>query len=540
MSAEEFPGRLHANPEVMRRYFPTRAPRVSPETIYFHERKPTDSYRIVVQGGSTAAGFPYGRFAGLAAMLDERLEATFPSREVEVISTAMAAVNSYTLLDLADEIVDQRPDAVLVYAGHNEFMGVLGVASGLTRQRSREATLLHLRLSGLRVYQLLQHAIASGRDLLAAGDAKEAKALMTRAARGAEIPHGSPLAQAGAEQWRANLHALLDVYAAAGVPVYLGTVVSNEKDLPPFVGGDPSDAESANAWYSRAQGELDAGRAEAARAAFREARDRDALPFRAPTAFNETIREAGERDGVFLVDVQRRFADASPDGIVGRELLLEHVHPNARGYFLLADAYYEALRASGAIGDWSDAPSREQAREESPITAVDRVLADHAVRELEHDFPFREDRVEVAFPEPANDVERLARALHAEEIPWLTAMDRPMQLRRREGRLDRAAAVARNAAQAFPWLPQTNHAIGRLYEDLGRPARARRYLDRSLALTPSHVDTLRALVRTNRALGASPLARAHLERLKHLEPDDPMGPAFEPTGDQRRSASSTE
>lgn len=507
----------------MKRYFPTRAPQVSPETIYFHRHKQKGGYRIVVQGGSTAAGFPYGRFAGLAAMLDERLEATFPNREIEVISTAMAAVNSYTLLDFADEIVALEPDAVLIYAGHNEYLGVLGVASGLTQKRSRAATLLHLRLARFRTYQLLQHGIAGGRAMLAASDASpEPRTLMTRAASGVAIAYESPTYREGARQWQDNLLEILDTYRDAGIPVYLGTLVSNEKDLPPFDGGDPDDEDSANAWFARGRERQNAGDPDAARSAYRNARDRDALPFRAPGAFNDIIRRAAQRDGVQRVDVLRHFESASPDGILGGELLLEHVHPNAEGYFLLADAYYEALRRAEVIGDWSNAPPRSVAEEEMPITAVDRVLAAHALRELENDFPFRETRVEIAFPAPANDVERLAKGLHREELSWLDGMDRLMQLERNAGRLHRAAAIARNAAQAFPWQASANHAAGRFYLELGRPARARKYLDRSLAIAPDDVRTLRALVRVNLQLGTEPLARAHLTRLMRIAPNDPL------------------
>ena len=52
-------------------------------------------------------------------MLEGRIRASQPTRYVEVINTAMSAVNSYTLLDFADEIIAQNPDAVLIYAGHN-------------------------------------------------------------------------------------------------------------------------------------------------------------------------------------------------------------------------------------------------------------------------------------------------------------------------------------------------------------------------------------------------------------------------------------
>jgi len=37
----------------------------------------------------------------------------------------MAAINSYALLDMVDEVIQQSPDAVLIYTGHNEYYGAL-------------------------------------------------------------------------------------------------------------------------------------------------------------------------------------------------------------------------------------------------------------------------------------------------------------------------------------------------------------------------------------------------------------------------------
>jgi tetratricopeptide (TPR) repeat protein len=518
------PDRLRANTEVLRRYFPTRAPQVSPETVDFAKHKRPGSYRLVVQGGSTAAGFPYGQPAGLASMLGERLEATFPNRDIEVVSTAMAAVNSYTLLDFASEIVEIEPDVVLVYAGHNEYMGVMGVASGLTARRSRPATLLHMRLGRFRFFQLLQQLISACRSLL--GEVEQAftpgETLMRQAARGVEVEFGSEVQREGVRQFEANLEALLDTYRSAGIPVYLGTLVSNEKDQKPLAGGDPEAADSANAWFARGRRELTAGNHGTAREAFRNARDRDRLPFRAPEALNEWIRRAVQADGVNLVDVQRRFEQASPGGIVGNELLLEHVHPNAEGYFLLADAFYDALRRNREIGDWSGAPPRDRSRRDMPITAVDRILADQIVRELRADFPFTETRREVAFPVPRNEIEELARQRHEAEIEWMESMDRLMQIHRRAGRENQAAVVARIAAQTYPAERSTNFSAGMLYLRLKQPARARLYLDRSLAADPAHVPTLQALIRVNLALDDKSLARAHLVRLEELDPDHPL------------------
>ena len=133
------PGYLQANPEVVRRFVvdETREPEVEIWPVPFPADKAPETLRIVVQGGSTAAGWPYGYGGSLAGMLQQRLQATLPQRNIEVITTAMTAVNSYTLMDFAEEIIQQQPNAVLIYAGHNEFLGVLGVGSAVSAGRTR-------------------------------------------------------------------------------------------------------------------------------------------------------------------------------------------------------------------------------------------------------------------------------------------------------------------------------------------------------------------------------------------------------------------
>jgi lysophospholipase L1-like esterase len=302
---------------------------------------------------------------------------------------------------------------------------------------------------------------------------------MARAASGSRIAFGSEAWRAGAHQFEANLDRLLAIYRDAGIPVWIGTPVSNEKDRPPFASAAEPEGDTADDWYARGAAALAAGDADAARTAFRNARDRDELPFRATTAFDEIVRRLAAKHGATLVDVQARFAAASQHGIVGHELLLEHVHPNAHGYFLLADAFYDALRDAGAIGDWSRAPSRERAHRDMPITELDRVLGDWAVLELEALPPFRVEAVPFTLPEPRTDVERLARALRDEKIAWVDAMEQLLQRYRRDGRLADAAVVARVAAHAYPTEPAPSRVAGRLYMELGQTVRAQRYLEQS-------------------------------------------------------------
>ena len=190
-----------------------------------------------MQGESSAAGFPYGRWASPAALLQQRLQRAYPDREIEVINTGMAAVTSYVLLDFADEIIAQQPDAVVVYTGHNEFLGIGGVGSSLASANSPALARAIAALRRLHLYRALERglgSLGSGADPLAAREGT----LMSRVVAERSIPLGSPLYERGLEQFRGNLDRLLARYQAAGIPVFIGTLASNERDRAPFASGD--------------------------------------------------------------------------------------------------------------------------------------------------------------------------------------------------------------------------------------------------------------------------------------------------------------
>lgn len=437
----EEPGFLCASPTVVRRFVvdEQNAPRLTIAPVPFRREKPADAFRIFVQGGSTAKGYPYGHGASLAGMLQQRLDRTFPGREIEVVSTATSAVNSYTLLDFSGEILAQQPDAVLIYAGHNEYLGILGVGSEFSVGRRRPVVLSYLALKDLAIFQTLKRALLGARQEPAADGADEdgdedgrpGRTLMATIAAERHIPYGSPLYRRGLEQYRANLGALLRRYRRAGVPVLIGTIVSNERDQRPFQSGhgpgadteawelqrnlgmaalESRDAEAARRAFAEAvaiddlhaEGHFRLGRAleglgrfDEARRAYLAAKDRDELRFRAPEEINAILREVAALHGAHVVEVQEAFVREARNGIVGREFMLEHLHPNVPGYFLLADAFYEALHRQAMIGPWERVVPREQAMEEIPLSAEDRRRGERRIRNLMSDWPFT-DRLERA------------------------------------------------------------------------------------------------------------------------------------------------
>ncbi|MEM9056466.1 MAG: tetratricopeptide repeat protein [Pseudomonadota bacterium] len=548
---------LQANPEVVKRFFarPDAAPVVNIETAFFRAEKPADGLRIFVQGGSSAAGFPYGYGASLAGMLEQRLRRELVDRPIEVVSTAMSAVNSYTLLDFADEIIAQQPDAVLIYAGHNEYLGVQGVGSALSSGLSPGLTRLTQSLRGFATYQLVERALAGGEPDPDA--APPGGTLMARIAREKAIALDSPLYHKGIEQFRGNLSRLLERYRKAGVPVFIGTLVSNERDLPPFVSelasgtdrerwqslfadgvvaleaGRFPDAErslseaialddgAADAWYASARLALRQGESEEARRRFVAAKDRDQLRFRAPDAFNTLIRDVGAEHGAVVVDTHGALAAQSDDGIIGNGLVLEHVHPNLDGYFLLADAFFDALGASGIVGDnFEPRVDEATARFQIPVSQVDRLFGEYKLQRVLNDWPFMPTARSAEPPAPTNAVENLAYQMYHRRIGWLQAMDQLGRYYAGQGNAIEQTRVALILADALPFGVEQQFAAGAALVRAERAPEALRYLERALERQPTHLNSLLALSHARVLTGDRAGARASLTRVLELDPDN--------------------
>lgn len=531
---------LRMNPRVSERWFfgDVDAPGATFDP-FRAERRP-ETLRIVVQGGSSALGFPWFYGGAFPRMLEDRLRRAFPDREVEVVNTALTAVNSHTLRDIADEVVEIEPDAVLIYAGHNEYYGALGVASSVSGG-SPAVVRAYLATRELRLVQ----AIAAVRDALAAGAAPDAgggdgagSTTMARMVAERRIPLGSELFAAGESQLRTNMGDLLAVYRDAGIPVFLGTLISNEGDQPPLLPGDPDpsvdwraiEADAARAIEERdpaalrervadlpardsthAAGFFSLGRVFeglgdtlTAREMYRAARDRDPLRFRAPGRFNDVLRELAEAHGATVVEVEEAFRAASPGGIIGGSLVTEHLHPNLDGYHLMQDAFFRALVESGTVG----APSGETAypRAAIPATPVDSIYGSWLIESLTAGWPFQTDpEVEARLVDelyaraPTSPEEELGKAVFLRRMDWAEAQSRLLAGYESEGRWEEALRPARALAleQAFGYVPKAR--AGALELRLGDREAARRWFEEAAMFAPA-TDPLPAAIL--RAIGS--------------------------------------
>lgn len=533
-----------ANPRVVERFFtsPAQAPQVSIETGYFRTRKVAGALRLVVQGGSSAAGFPFGYGASVAGMLEQRLRREFPEREIEVVTTAMAAINSYALLDFTDEILAIQPDAVLIYAGHNEFLGVLGVGSAYRAARSPPFTRLILTLRRSRLYRTIETLLAPGAAPAGGGDEGT---LMARVAAERRIPLDSPLYRAGVAQFESNLERLLARYRQAGIAVLIATLVSNERDHAPFAS---SESPAASARLQASAAALTAGRVAEAEALARTvveahpgsalaryrlaaalaranrdaealqewqaARDLDELRFRAPTRFGQIIREAAERSAATLVDAEARFRERSPHAAVGAELMLEHLHPNVDGYFLLADAFHDALLARGLPGDATRAVADDVARREVPLSRAEELFGQYKLMRLMNDWPFTDGTRATVLPTADGLEARLAQALYRRELDWPRMQDRLKQAYRAAGDRDEYLRLALILADAFPFVAVAQRDAGEALLERRRTVQAVRYLHRAVTYAPADVQALESYAEAAEAAGLMQEARRAQQRLR--------------------------
>lgn len=501
---------LEPNPRLIQRYFaPNQAPALSMDTQLILKTKPADSFRIVVQGGSTAAGFPYGRWGSLQAMLQQRFKRHYPDKHIEVINTAMAAINSYSLLDLQADILALQPDLVLVYAGHNEFLGLLGAGSAMRVADSRAGTLLYLKLRQLRLFQLMQQLLS----LFAAPveqQKQQQRSLMAQIAQGAAISRDSALYHATLAQYHANMTLLVQGYKQHKVPVMLGTLVSNERDLVPFsalsltdwptllaslhanTSIQPANAVmdhiAANAFIRGRQALLQQDNTRALQL-LQQARDEDSLRFRAPTEFNQLLRDIANTEQLTLVDVEQHFRRHSTAGIIGNELLLEHVHPNTQGYLLLAEAFYQAIVQSGVLGEVT-VDDTMQPEVDLPLTELDTRYAALKIENLLRQYPFSQpERAALPFVE-RDALDKLLR-LRLQNADWLALQQTLAQFYL--DHQDKANAVKALAmlADAMPFDTALWQDTGLLYLQLQQLPLANYYLATTLRQQP---DNLRFLL----------------------------------------------
>jgi tetratricopeptide (TPR) repeat protein len=355
------------------------------EPFLFATEKPAGTCRIFVLGESAAQGAPNNAFR-FGRILEAMLQERFPGR-FEVVTLAMAAINSHVVLEIAHDCARYEPDFFVVYMGNNEVVGPYGPGTVLTSALSN----LPLIRTGirLRATKLGQLVSAMGSGKLAEGGPRVWRGM--EMFLGNQVRADDPRMATTYDHFQQNLEDICRVARDSGAHTVLCTVGSNLRDCPPFASLNRPDltSEQRTSWeasykqgmIAETQGkdadaiasylkaaDIDGSHAELqfrlarcyervgdydnARACYAKARDLDTLRFRADSRINEIIRTVADRpksEGIRLADVAAAIDANSPHGLPGEDLFYEHVHLTFRGNYLLARTVLEQLEAGLAV-----------------------------------------------------------------------------------------------------------------------------------------------------------------------------------------------
>ncbi len=390
VESETYPGHYVMNEFASEKFFNNSKTATVGYYEPFSMNKTDDTYRIFVLGESTTVGFPYGFNGSFHRWLKYRLMFTFPDVNFEIINLSLTAVNSYTIADFARKIVDYEPDAVLIYVGHNEYYGALGVGSTLRIGKNPRLVKSIIILRQLKLYQLLQNLFSKIKN----EENLTEKNLIQQMPADKQIAFNSEKYRQGINQFRYNMNRTCEILDKENIPVLISNVISNEKDLKPFISDEKSEI-SAVIFFNEAEKNYKHGNFDKAKRLYVKAKEYDMLRFRAPEAINTEIENlANSYNHINLVDSKSHFEQASPQRIIGNETLLEHVHPNLYGYALISDAFFIKMKKLKLIeNNWGQAISFEQLLKEMPVNKVDSLKGEYQVQFLLNEWPFTDKPV---------------------------------------------------------------------------------------------------------------------------------------------------
>jgi tetratricopeptide (TPR) repeat protein len=510
------------NPAASKRYFTDQNIATTGYIEPFKKEKDPNTCRIFVLGESTTIGYPYFHNGSFHRWLQYRLMNSFPERKFEVVNLSLTAVNSYTVLGFAKEAVNYQPDAILIYTGHNEYYGVLGVGSTDNIGGNPRIIQIILAIRQYRLVQWLTNIYDNLLKLFRKDQKTKAGTRMELMVQDQKIPFQSDLYKRGIAQFSSNLDQTLQIFNRHQIPVFVSSLVSNEKDMKPFISIDPDsiryagfrktfdsgmiafknrDIKSANAILIRAnqiypfyalcnftlgriayqQGQIDS-----ARVYFENARDLDGLRFRAPGELNKIIgRIALKYPNVHIVNTKKVFEANSGNHIIGNELILEHVHPNLDGYALMSDAFYEAMKKyQFIVPDSTKEMTFLKLKMYMPITKVDSSVGIYKINKLKKSWPFSEAMSADSLNMESQE-DLMAYALANKKSDWFGIMDTLYNYYIGVNNFKDAKTVVEGLALEHPDDPGYLEKTGMLYGKLNDYEHAAFYFKRTFSLNPS-------------------------------------------------------
>lgn len=324
---------------------------------------------IAAIGGSTMTGFPYAPEYGIAQAAITDLRERYPDVDFELRNLAVTGVNLAMAIGELKKL-NELPDVLLVYAGHNEFFHNV---EELTDSRAADFGTIDRLLHRSPTFRIINPILA---QYLIATQTLEVEPGLFGA------PIGSPeVLTMRLRRYSSQLRQLLEWATRNHVAVVYFIPVAAEADFEPNVSVCESAstrerAELTQQWASvrnlQQSGDFEkaltqcnqilqrfpgiaefeyraaeclraTGKFRQARQHFQRALDLDGFPIRALSEYRKAGRSLAEKYRVPIVDSDAVLRTISADGLLGSNIFPDGVHPNLKGCFALGRASANAI-----------------------------------------------------------------------------------------------------------------------------------------------------------------------------------------------------
>ncbi len=360
----------------------------------FESEKDPNDVRIFCLGGSTVRGRPYAVDTSFCKWTELELNSRDPKHSYQIINCGGLSYASYRLTYIAREVLQYKPDVLVVATGHNEFLedrSFVGV-------KERADSALTSWFLSLRTVSLV-------RSLFGKGDVEQQRQLHAN-----KIPseidvrldeNSGYASYHWDEQWREqvqnqyieSLQTIADICKESGVPLVLVRLGSNVRDCPPFkseLRADVSDKDAAtfDRLMHEAQGQTDnpeaalviyrqlmeidsnhallnyriarcydrLGDLESAGMYYLEAKELDVCPLRILRSMDEQLQVFAAEQDIPLVEAGEAIRELTSEGMPGDDFYSDHVHPTIRGHQVIGQelaASIADLKDIDLNGTWS-------------------------------------------------------------------------------------------------------------------------------------------------------------------------------------------
>lgn len=228
-----------------------------------------------------------------------------------------------------------------------------------------------------------------------------------------------------------------------------------------------------------------------------KAKDLDQLRFRAPEQINADIESLAGQYDASLVPVENALIARSQGGIVGSNLMLEHLHPNLQGYFTIANAFYDAIDKSNLFEQWRTISAAE-AWKNRPVLPAEEYNAFAKILNLKSDYPFTEAPQQLNLPRPSDWQQQIGYDLFSKKLDWLAMVQASRQGYLKLGDSHMLLKIDRILADALPHSARANFNAGNSLQAKSQKELSKYYFTRALNapdVTESMTKRIKTLIK---------------------------------------------